>query len=405
MSEITRRVPPEGSLESKIAFVGEAPSYNEVIQGRPFVGRAGQQFNDFLLHSRIPRSELYITNLFKVQVSKRNKPREQYFSGDAMLFDSKKGFTEEGLAYAEELQDELRKGKFNIVVPMGNPALYAILERSGITKWRGSILWSDLVNKKCLPTIHPAASMRQYIYKHFIIADFRKAREQAEFGEIKSREREYLLEPSFAEVEGFFKKLKKGDEVAFDIEVIRGEVSCISFATSPEYALVVPFHLKGQPYFTLDQEAEVWLWIARTLSDEKIKKIGQNLAFDTSFLFEKYGIVTKNLEDTMIAHRLTFPDYPAGLDFMTSMYTDIPYYKDEGKQYITGNVLIKGKVLFPESEIWGQLEMLPGEVYSQVNLHNDIDAVRRFYFERGYINARIAPETDLNKKTGRVDIA
>jgi len=77
---------------------------------------------------------------------------------------------------------------------------------------------------------------------------------------------------------------------------------------------------------------------------------------------------------------------------------------DEGQQYITGDVQIKGNRLFPESEVWGRLEMLPGEVYSQVHLQDDLDAVRRFYFERGYINARILPETNLNKSTGRVDI-
>jgi len=332
--EISRTVPPEGSPESKIAFVGEAPSYNEVIQGRPFVGRAGQQFNDFLLHARIPRSEVYITNLFKVQVSKRNKPREQFFSGNTMLFDSLRGFTEEGMLQVEDLHDELRNGKFNIVVPMGNPAMYAILEKSGITKWRGSILWSELIDKKCMPTIHPAASMRQYIYKHLITADFRKAREQSEFPELRLKERRYILEPSFAEACSFLKSLKRGDTLAFDIEVIRGEVSCISFAPSTEFAIVIPFHLKGQPYFTLDQEAEVWRLIANVLGDEGIMKVGQNLAFDTSFLYEKYGIVTRAINDTMVAHRLTFPDYPAGLDFMTSMYTDMPYYKDEGKQYM-----------------------------------------------------------------------
>jgi len=76
----------------------------------------------------------------------------------------------------------------------------------------------------------------------------------------------------------------------------------------------------------------------------------------------------------------------------------------EGKQYLAGKVGIEGNKLFPESEIWGQLEMLPGEVYSQFSLHSDVDSIKRFYFERGYINARISSATSLNKETGRVDI-
>jgi DNA polymerase I-like protein with 3'-5' exonuclease and polymerase domains/uracil-DNA glycosylase len=332
MNEISRSVPPEGSLDSKIAFVGEAPAYNEVIQGRPFVGQSGQQFNDFLLHARILRKDVYITNLFKVQVSKRKKPREQFFSGDDMLFDSLKGFTEAGMEHVRELHEELKAGRFNVVVPMGNPALYSLLERTGITKWRGSVLWADTIDKKCIPAIHPAATLRQYLFKQFIVADFKKARVQGEFPDLRLKDRKYLLEPSFLDVESFLTSIK--EKVAFDIEVLRGEVSCISFCSSPTFAIVIPFRLKGQPYFTLDQEAEVWSMIAKVLENEAVKKVGQNLTFDASFLYEKYGIVTKNIDDTMIAHRLTFPDYPAGLDFMTSMYTDIPYYKDEGKQYM-----------------------------------------------------------------------
>lgn len=329
-----RRVPPEGNLSSKIAFIGEAPSFTEVAQGRPFVGRAGQQFNDFLLHARIPRAEVYITNVFKVQVTKRSKPREQFYANNTLLFDSRKGFTKEGLSFVDELYVELNSGEFNVLVPMGNPALCALLDKTGITKWRGSILWSDKLKVKILPTIHPAAAMRQYLYRHLIIADFKKAREQSQYSELRLKEREYNLFPSFQEVCLYLESLEGGDEVAFDIEVLRGEVSCISFSADPTYGFVIPFHVQNKPYFSLDQEAEIWRLITQVLQNEDIKKIGQNLIFDTSFLYEKYGIITKNLDDTMIAHRLTFPDFPAGLDFMTSMYTDIPYYKDEGKQYM-----------------------------------------------------------------------
>lgn len=83
----------------------------------------------------------------------------------------------------------------------------------------------------------------------------------------------------------------------------------------------------------------------------------------------------------------------------------ITLHVEEGKQYLAGKIIISGNKLFPESEIWGNLEMLPGEVFSQFNLHSDVDSIKKFYFERGYINARISTETTLNKESGRVDIA
>ena len=39
-------VPGEGSADSGIFFLGEAPGYNEDLQGRPFVGAAGQLLDE-----------------------------------------------------------------------------------------------------------------------------------------------------------------------------------------------------------------------------------------------------------------------------------------------------------------------------------------------------------------------
>jgi len=77
---------------------------------------------------------------------------------------------------------------------------------------------------------------------------------------------------------------------------------------------------------------------------------------------------------------------------------------DEGLVYYAGDVRIQGNVLYPESEIWEVLSMLPGDVYSQINLNDDISAIQRFYFYQGYIAAQINPEVQFNKETGKVDI-
>jgi len=38
--------------------------------------------------------------------------------------------------------------------------------------------------------------------------------------------------------------------------------------------------------------------------------------------------------DTQIAQKISFPDFKAGLDFVVSMHTDIPYYKMDGKKWM-----------------------------------------------------------------------
>src|SRR5207237_2977495 len=49
---------------------------------------------------------------------------------------------------------------------------------------------------------------------------------------------------------------------------------------------------------------------------------------------ERMGFKVNNVRsDTMLKGNLLYAELPRGLDFWTSIYTDIPYYKDEGKEF------------------------------------------------------------------------
>ncbi|MBI4430447.1 MAG: outer membrane protein assembly factor BamA [Candidatus Omnitrophica bacterium] len=77
---------------------------------------------------------------------------------------------------------------------------------------------------------------------------------------------------------------------------------------------------------------------------------------------------------------------------------------EEGSQYLVGKIDIEGNIIFPESEIWEELEMLPGVMYSPRRLAEDMEAIRRFYYERGYMNADVQPEIVDNPSTGKMDV-
>ncbi|HNV86108.1 MAG TPA: outer membrane protein assembly factor BamA [Candidatus Omnitrophota bacterium] len=77
---------------------------------------------------------------------------------------------------------------------------------------------------------------------------------------------------------------------------------------------------------------------------------------------------------------------------------------EEGNRYVAGEINIEGNLLFPRSDIQQNLSMLPGTVFSQKRLVEDAEAIRNYYFEKGYIDVRIIPETRMNKETGRVDL-
>ena len=77
---------------------------------------------------------------------------------------------------------------------------------------------------------------------------------------------------------------------------------------------------------------------------------------------------------------------------------------EEGRHYVSGEIKIQGNQLFPESEIWQELEMLPGLTYSQYYLSKDIQKIIDYYHKRGYMDARVAPDVRLNRDTGKVDV-
>lgn len=323
----------EGPKDCKIAFVGEAPGSQEEIFGRPFVGPAGKLLDQLLINSGISRCSCYITNVIKERPPGNNIK--------VFLDLSKKDPTKtprygDYLKYQQQLKEELEDCKANVIVAVGGVSFYALNTLREITKRRGSILESTLITgRKVIPIIHPSGALRNYIWRHFISHDLLRVKEESQSPKIDLPKRNILIGMDFRRAiscltysEGFV------GSVAVDIEVMRDEVSCISFAPAANEAVSVPFTKKGQHYFDPEQEAEVWIKIAEILENPRITKVFQNAAFDIQFLFEKYGIRTWPIEDTMIGHAILFPDLPKGLDFITSTLTKEPYYKDEGKKYL-----------------------------------------------------------------------
>ena len=52
--------------EPVLLLIGEAPGHQEAVQGKPFVGKAGQNLSRFLDTLGLTREEIYITNAVKL---------------------------------------------------------------------------------------------------------------------------------------------------------------------------------------------------------------------------------------------------------------------------------------------------------------------------------------------------
>ena len=327
----THEVPAYGPSDAKIAIVGEAPGADEERNKVPFVGAAGRLLDSLLARAGIRRSSCFITNVIKVRPSGNDIKQFIDISKKNIIV------TDVYTHYLNELKKDLERVKPNIVIALGNLPLYALTGLIKVTKRRGSIYESTLVKElKVISTFHPSGVLRSgsILNQHLLFHDLTKAKEESESPEIKRDEVEYILRPSFYDVLNFINQIKDGMTIAIDIEVIKLEVSHLSIAISKKNVMSIPFYVKGDNYFSIDHEMEIWDNVKRLLENKEVRKTGQNIIFDAAFLFRRYGIVSRNLEDTMVEHGILYPEFPKGLDFLTSMYTSEPYYKDEGKKYI-----------------------------------------------------------------------
>jgi DNA polymerase len=144
----TRAVPGEGPVGAAIAFVGEQPGDQEDLEGRPFVGPAGQLLDRALAEVGIDRSKTYVTNAVKhFKYVQRGKRRLH-----------QKPTAGEVAHYRWWLKRELDLVAPRLVVALGATAVLALAGRSlPINANRGPTTFD---NRKGYITVHPSYLLR-----------------------------------------------------------------------------------------------------------------------------------------------------------------------------------------------------------------------------------------------------
>jgi uracil-DNA glycosylase family 4 len=305
-------------------LVGEAPGRDEEAEGEPFVGKAGQFISRYFGRAGVPWPQVYRANLCPYRPHKNKF--ETLLGTDEL---------QEGLKL---LSDTIEKVDPNLIVAAGNwPMWYLTGQKSpaqrskpgsGITSWRGSIMpgIGDFVpaaeGRKVLITYHPAYIIRPqgFGWHPVFFIDLQKIKKEMGFPEIKYPEYDSLIDPPNAiEVA---EDMMESDWLTIDIETFGDSLACVGITDSIERGLCITFENPGG-------------WFpARALLKSKAKKIFQYGAFDVNYMKHFYDWDTKNYAfDTYIAAANLMPEFPRGLDFLTSIYTPFPFYKEERKTW------------------------------------------------------------------------
>lgn len=327
------------NTQYRIAVIGEAPGNDEVDQGKPFVGYSGQELDRLLSRFSILRDACFLGNISQYRPEKNQITN---FEWDGPEIQS-------GLA---QLKEDLAKVKPNICLLLGSTALHAFKSNeplkkhktkegykfiypNPISRWRGSFFTSipssPLPGVKCIASYHPAACLRNYEWTPVLMFDIKRCYEDATFPEWNPPERTLKYNLSFNEtLEELQKIIDTKTLVATDIEGGLGNMSCISFATSPNYGFIVPFsRMDGSSYWCVDEEVIIWKYLARVLCDPTIPKVLQNGAYDRFVLQYGYQLVVKGVtEGTDLKHWEIYAEMKKSLAFMASIYTKEPYWKE-----------------------------------------------------------------------------
>ncbi|HTI69602.1 MAG TPA: UdgX family uracil-DNA binding protein [Candidatus Limnocylindria bacterium] len=146
----TQTVFGEGPTTSAIVFIGEVPGNDEDLAGRPFVGPAGQLFDEVLEEVGLDRESVYVTNTVKHFKWEPAAKRRLH----------KKPSAREAAACRPWLDAEIKAINPRIIVCLGATAAQAILGRDfRVTAQRGEPLPSALA-PIVIATVHPASILR-----------------------------------------------------------------------------------------------------------------------------------------------------------------------------------------------------------------------------------------------------
>lgn len=143
----------EGNLQPRLLFVGEGPGENEDLQGRPFVGKAGELLTNLIKAMGLRRELVFITNIVKCRPPNNRDPQP-----------------DEVAACNPLLQRQIALLHPEVMVALGKPAAHLLLNSTApISKLRGH--WYDYHGIPLLPTFHPAYLLRNPADKGLIWAD------------------------------------------------------------------------------------------------------------------------------------------------------------------------------------------------------------------------------------------
>jgi len=319
-----------GIVSATLAIIAEAPGRNEVAQGMPLVGGAGnilwKSLRTYCPEAK--RNECYITNVVKRQIafgvddSGNRKPVGKH----------------ELTAWQELLLWELSHlPNLQHVLLLGNYAIEAVLGKKGITNWRGSVLDAHVGNRPvtAVCTYNPAFCARDPLAHIIFDMDIADKLKPVLNGSYQPHDVITHINPSYKRATEYIRHCQAShDPVCSDIEVVANETACVGLAASPHEAMCIAFRNEENNVYNVQEETAIRQQLQLLYTAPTTKMVWQNGGFDMAWLWFKDRVRCKQAySDTMLGHHVLYPTMPHDLGFIVKQYTSHPFYKNEKDEW------------------------------------------------------------------------
>lgn len=374
-----------GNQRPKLMIIGDSPGKADEYTGVPFSGSRGKVLERALRTGNTQREEVYSTYLCKYPIPQGDWSR----------------LAEAGTSLSkckESLYDEIKTFKPNCILALGEKPLEVLTGNKKIGLYRGSILRDTTGVYKIVASLSPSNFIQEkdgernvlkYQWRYVFEADVRRAIAQSLFPEIKRPQRNLEVCRSSLQLYKFIERNVNRGFPSVDIEASGCVPTCCALSFHQSEAISIPLWNRVNGGFEFSQIgdyelAQIWKELYDVLATYKVG--GQNFKFDQDKMY-RLGFRFKGLyADSMLLGHTLNPEFPnLKLEFFTSIFTEEPYYKDEGKEFNPKKDNIDRLYLYNAKDAAVTNEVIEA-MFADVRELGEAHGIPLEEFYKGYVN-------------------
>lgn len=300
----------DGPVPAKTMIIGEAPGYREDDLAKPFAGKSGQLLDRSLEKVGLSREQVFITNVVKCRPPDNRTPTKA-----------------EMAACRPYLDAEIEAVKPEFIMPVGNSGL-SLIKKSGIMSKRGEVF--DYNGAKVLPTVHPAAVLRNPRYAEVFDTDLNTLSRLVRGESGPSGTRVFLVRDKRS-LTRTLQAILRAPAVAYDVETTLGgefapdpDIATIAISPKPGLAFVVPVAHPETPWRDPYRVLGV---VSHALAYTRGKRIAHNAKFDDRWI-SHFGAPVRADFDTMIAAHVLDENRFKALKYLAQLLLGVDPWAD-----------------------------------------------------------------------------